>query len=62
MRTLYASRRVSVMDGAAFGDATAHCVRACFAVDESTIDAACGRLRDFCNEDLPALRESVRVL
>jgi arginine:pyruvate transaminase len=62
MRTLYASRRVSVMDGAAFGDATAHCVRACFAVDEATIDAACGRLRDFCNEDLPALREPMRVL
>ena len=62
MRTLYASRRVSVMDGAAFGDATKHCVRACFAVDESTIDAACARLRDFCNEDLPALREPMRVL
>jgi arginine:pyruvate transaminase len=28
MRTLYARRRVSVMDGAAFGEATAHCVRA----------------------------------
>jgi arginine:pyruvate transaminase len=60
MRTLYASRRVSVMDGAAFGEATAHCVRACFAVDESTIDAACGRLRQFCNEDLPALSDAAR--
>ncbi len=60
MRALYASRRVSVMDGAAFGDATAHCVRACFAVDESTIDVACGRLRDFCDQDLPALRATRR--
>ena len=53
MRALYASQRVSVMDGAAFGDATAGCVRVCFATDEATLDAACARLRRFCAEDLP---------
>jgi aspartate/methionine/tyrosine aminotransferase len=61
MRALYTSRRVSVMDGAAFGDTTAHCVRACFAVDESAIDAACARLRQFCSEDLPRLIDAGRV-
>jgi arginine:pyruvate transaminase len=61
MRALFAHRGVCVMDGAAFGDATAHCVRACFAVAESTIDAACGRMREFCNEDLPALSGAVRA-
>lgn len=53
MRALYASQRVSVMDGAAFGDATTGCVRVCFATDEATLDAACARLRRFCAEDLP---------
>jgi octopine/nopaline transport system ATP-binding protein len=53
MRALYASQRVSVMDGAAFGDAAAGCVRVCFATDEATLDAACARLRRFCAEDLP---------
>jgi aspartate/methionine/tyrosine aminotransferase len=40
-----------VMDGAAFGRSSAGCVRVCFAADEATLDAACTRLRRFC-EDL----------
>jgi aspartate/methionine/tyrosine aminotransferase len=52
MRRLYASQRVAVMDGAAFGRSSAGCVRVCFAADEATLDAACTRLRRFC-EDLP---------
>ena len=51
MRALYASQRVSVMDGAAFGRASAGCVRVCFATDEATLDAACARLRHFCEQD-----------
>jgi arginine:pyruvate transaminase len=56
MRSLYAQQRVSLMDGAAFGEAAAHCVRVCFAVDDATLDDACARLRAFCQQDLPALR------
>ena len=52
-QALYAAQRVSVMDGAAFGRATAGCVRVCFATDEATVDDACARLRRFCREDLP---------
>jgi aspartate/methionine/tyrosine aminotransferase len=52
VHALYASQRVSVMDGAAFGRATASCVRVCFATDEATLDAACARLRRFCAQDL----------
>ncbi len=48
VRALYGSQKVSVMDGAAFGAATAHCVRVCFATDESGIDSACERIRRFC--------------
>src|SRR5579864_1318177 len=48
VRALYAAQKVSVMDGAAFGAATAACVRVCFATDEATIDAACARIRRFC--------------
>jgi arginine:pyruvate transaminase len=55
MHALYAAHRVSVMDGAAFGQATAHCVRVCFAAEEATIDAACERLRHFCAEDVPRI-------
>ncbi len=47
-RVLYASERVAVMDGAAFGRSSAGCVRVCFAADEATLDAACTRLRRFC--------------
>jgi aspartate/methionine/tyrosine aminotransferase len=54
MRALYAAQRVSVMDGAAFGQAAAGCVRVCFAADEATLDEACARLRRFCEADLPA--------
>jgi aspartate/methionine/tyrosine aminotransferase len=61
MRELYDARRVSVMDGAAFGQATAHCVRVCFATEEATIDAACERLRLFCAEDLLRLRQAGRL-
>lgn len=56
MRALYERRRVSVLDGAAFGRQTAHYVRICFATEEATIDAACRRIRQFCELDLPALR------
>ena len=55
VRELYAAQRVSVMDGAAFGQSAAHCVRVCFATDEATLDTACARLRHFCERDLPAL-------
>jgi len=48
VRALYAAQQVSVMDGAAFGAATAACVRVCFATEEATIDAACARIRRFC--------------
>lgn len=53
VRGLYATQRVSVMDGAAFGQGTAGCVRVCFATDEATLDAACARLRSFCTDNLP---------
>ena len=48
VRALFASQQVSVMDGAAFGAATAHCVRVCFATDEASLEAACERIRRFC--------------
>lgn len=51
-RALYAAHKVSVMDGAAFGAATAACVRVCFASDEPSLDAACGRIRHFCEREL----------
>lgn len=56
VRALYASERVSVMDGAAFGAATAGCVRVCFATDEASIDDACARLRRFCAAGLAGTR------
>ena len=55
MRALYEKRQVSVLDGAAFGRQTAHYVRICFATEEATIDAACRRIRQFCEIDLPQL-------
>jgi aspartate/methionine/tyrosine aminotransferase len=55
MRALYERRKVSVLDGAAFGQQTAHYVRICFATEEATIDAACHRIRQFCELDLPSL-------
>jgi aspartate/methionine/tyrosine aminotransferase len=51
-QALYTTQRVSVMDGAAFGRATAGCVRVCFATDEGTLDRACARLQHFCEQDL----------
>jgi arginine:pyruvate transaminase len=56
VRALYAAERVSVMDGAAFGAATAACVRVCFATDEASLDAACERIRRFCATQLAAAR------
>jgi len=53
MRALYERQRVSVMDGAAFGRQTSRFVRICFATDEATIDAACGRIRQYCEKELP---------
>jgi aspartate/methionine/tyrosine aminotransferase len=53
-RALFAAQGVSVMDGAAFGRTAAHCVRVCFAAEEATLDAACARLRRFCEHDLRA--------
>jgi aspartate/methionine/tyrosine aminotransferase len=55
MRSLYEHRKVSVLDGAAFGKHTAHYVRICFATEAATIDAACRRIRQFCEQDLPKL-------
>jgi len=55
MRALYERRKVSVLDGAAFGKYTAHFVRVCFATEAATIDAACARIRQFCEQDLPEL-------
>ena len=55
MRALYERRKISVLDGAAFGKQTAHFVRICFATEEATIDAACARIRQFCEQDLPRL-------
>jgi len=56
MRALYERRKVSVLDGAAFGRQTAHFVRVCFATDEATIDVACDRIRHFCETDLADLQ------
>ena len=53
-RALFAAQGVSVMDGAAFGRTAAHCVRVCFAAEEATLDAACARLRRFCEHNLRA--------
>jgi len=52
-RALYERERVSVMDGAAFGKRTSRFVRICFATEEATIDAACARIRRFCEKNLP---------
>lgn len=52
-RALYARQRVSVMDGAAFGRSAGGCVRVCFATEETVLDAACARLRRFCEEEFP---------
>lgn len=52
MRALYERQRVSVMDGAAFGSRTRDFVRICFATEEATIDAACARIRQFCEQAL----------
>lgn len=54
MRALYESQQVSVMDGAAFGRQTTGFVRVCFATGEALIDAACERIRHFCERELPA--------
>ncbi len=48
MKALYASQRVSVLDGAAFGRETAGYVRVCFATDEPSIATGCERIRRFC--------------
>ncbi|HVH83543.1 MAG TPA: pyridoxal phosphate-dependent aminotransferase [Steroidobacteraceae bacterium] len=56
VRALYAAQKVSLLDGAAFGAATAGCVRACFATDEASIDSACERIRRFCATGLAAVR------
>ncbi|MBV8877620.1 MAG: pyridoxal phosphate-dependent aminotransferase [Gammaproteobacteria bacterium] len=50
VQALYRTQRVSVMDGGAFGSSAAGCVRVCFATDEATLDRACARLRQFCEE------------
>lgn len=52
MRALYKQQRVSVMDGAAFGHRTRQFVRICFATEEATIDTACARIRQFCEQGL----------
>ncbi|MBS0364713.1 MAG: pyridoxal phosphate-dependent aminotransferase [Proteobacteria bacterium] len=55
VRQFFAAEGVSVMDGAAFGESSARCVRVCFATDERTLDEALKRLRRFC-AGLPAAR------
>jgi len=50
MRRLYASQRVSVMDGAAFGLSSEHCVRVCFATGRGDARRSCTRLRRFFEE------------
>ena len=52
MRALYERERVSVMDGAAFGQRTSRFVRICFATEDATIDRACARIRRFCEQAL----------
>jgi aspartate/methionine/tyrosine aminotransferase len=47
MSRLYASERVSVLDGGAFGEATRGFVRLCFATDETTLREAMLRIRRF---------------
>jgi len=47
MSELYRSEGVSVLDGGAFGKATAGFVRLCFATDEATLREACVRIRRF---------------
>jgi len=47
MSELYRSEGVSVLDGGAFGNATAGFVRLCFATDEATLREACIRIRRF---------------
>jgi aspartate/methionine/tyrosine aminotransferase len=61
-RALYASQRVSVMDGAAFGRSAAGCVRVCFATEETVLDAACARLRRFCEQDPAAVAAACTAL
>jgi len=56
MRALYERERVSVLDGGAFGRATARFIRVCFATDEATIDAACARIRRFCELEVSSAR------
>jgi aspartate/methionine/tyrosine aminotransferase len=53
MRALYERQRVSVMDGAAFGERTRRFVRIFFATEGATIDSACARIRRFCEQELP---------
>jgi arginine:pyruvate transaminase len=47
MCELFASERVSVLDGGAFGRGTRHFVRVCFATDEATLREAIVRMRRF---------------
>jgi len=35
-------------------------VRVCFATDEATLDAACARLRRFCEAELPRAADAIR--
>ena len=45
---LYEAEGVSVLDGAAFGEQTAHFVRVCYATDEAQLLEAAQRIRRFC--------------
>ena len=47
MRELYRSQRVSVLDGGAFGEATAGFIRLCFTTDERSLREGCARIRRF---------------
>jgi aspartate/methionine/tyrosine aminotransferase len=47
MTELYRSQRVSVLDGGAFGEATAGFIRLCFTTDERSLREGCTRIRRF---------------
>jgi arginine:pyruvate transaminase len=48
VRGLYDAERVSVLDGAVFGQCTEGFVRLCFAMEERDVREACTRIRRYC--------------
>jgi aspartate/methionine/tyrosine aminotransferase len=60
-RSLYASQKVSVLDGGAFGRETQGFVRICFATDEATITEACRRIGRFLQDGAAKASSQRRV-